>query len=205
MAKAKVARKSTWVDMTPFVDVAFLLLTFFMLATKFKPAEVVQIDTPTSTAQIPIPDNTVQISVDPKSRVFIGYDGPRTRGKVLDLIAKNYNTSFTPAEKNSFMNLEQFGVPVSQLKSFLDLSSDQQKVTVKTVIGVPVDSSKNASNKDFDNYVRYGRIANPRAVIAIKGDRNAGIPIYNKIIQVLQDQQANRFNLITGMESGRQR
>ncbi|MEY4291989.1 MAG: hypothetical protein RIQ61_366, partial [Bacteroidota bacterium] len=33
MPKVKIPRKSTVVDMTAMCDVAFLLLTFFMLAT----------------------------------------------------------------------------------------------------------------------------------------------------------------------------
>lgn len=205
MAKAKVARKSTWVDMTPFVDVAFLLLTFFMLATKFKPAEVIQIDTPTSTAQIAIPDNTIQISVDPTGRVFLGFDGPKTRKKALDGIASKYKMSFTPAEYASFESLDQFGVPISELKQFLDRTPDQQKAMIaKIVPGIPVDTGDAAKTRDFYDWVREARLANPKAVLAIKGDRNAKIPVFNKIIKVLQDQDANRFNLITGMESGSQ-
>jgi len=205
MAKAKVARKSTWVDMTPFVDVAFLLLTFFMLATKFKPAEVIQIDTPTSTAQIAIPDNTIQISVDKEGRVFLGFDGPKTRKKTLDGIASKYKLSFTAAEYASFEGLDQFGVPITQLKDFLDKTPDQQKqLVVKTVTGIPVDTGVAAKTRDFYDWVREARLANPKAVIAIKGDRSAKIPVFNKIIRVLQDQDANRFNLITGMVSGPQ-
>ncbi len=46
MPKVKMPRKSTLIDMTAMCDVAFLLLTFFMLATKFKPDEPVAVVTP---------------------------------------------------------------------------------------------------------------------------------------------------------------
>src|SRR5690349_13303550 len=36
MAKAKLKRHGFHIDMTPLVDVGFLLLTFFMLTAKFK-------------------------------------------------------------------------------------------------------------------------------------------------------------------------
>ena len=41
MPKVKVPRKSTNIDMTAMCDVSFLLLTFFMLTTKFKADEPV--------------------------------------------------------------------------------------------------------------------------------------------------------------------
>ena len=46
MAKAKIKRHSTAIDMTAMCDVAFLLLTFFMLTAKAKPQETVIVDTP---------------------------------------------------------------------------------------------------------------------------------------------------------------
>ena len=46
MPSVKMPRKSTDTDMTPFVDIAFLILSFFIMATKFKPPEPVPITTP---------------------------------------------------------------------------------------------------------------------------------------------------------------
>ncbi|MEY2836494.1 MAG: hypothetical protein RLZZ557_2156, partial [Bacteroidota bacterium] len=39
MPSVKIKKHAPDNDMTPFVDVAFLILSFFMLATKFKPEE----------------------------------------------------------------------------------------------------------------------------------------------------------------------
>jgi len=205
MAKAKIARKSTWVDMTPFVDIAFLLLTFFMLVTKFKPSEAVPVDTPTSTSQIALPDKYIKMTVDKLGRIFFSLDGKTARVQALDKIADKYKLSFTPEEKANFANLEQFGVPVQDLKKFLDMSSDEQKEYAVNPAnkGIPVDTTAGADNQLFQ-WLREARLASPDDRIAIKGDRNANVPVFNKIIKTMQDQDALRFNLITGAESENQ-
>ena len=48
-------RVSIRIDMTPLVDVAFLLLTFFMLTTQFKSDASVIVDTPSSISEIKLP------------------------------------------------------------------------------------------------------------------------------------------------------
>ena len=52
MPKVKPVRHTPLVDMTAMTDVAFLLLTFFMLTAKMKPQEPVVIDTPSSISEI---------------------------------------------------------------------------------------------------------------------------------------------------------
>jgi biopolymer transport protein ExbD len=44
-------------DMTPMVDLAFLLVTFFMLTASFRMAEPVTVDPPSSIGQVTLPDN----------------------------------------------------------------------------------------------------------------------------------------------------
>jgi biopolymer transport protein ExbD len=57
MPSVKIPHKSTFVDMTPFVDVAFLILTFFIMATKFKPPEPVEVTTPKSVSTQELPES----------------------------------------------------------------------------------------------------------------------------------------------------
>ena len=71
MPSVKIARKSTDTDMTPFVDIAFLILSFFIMATKFKPPDIVEIKTPGSVLSQKLPENNaVMISFDSTNRVF---------------------------------------------------------------------------------------------------------------------------------------
>ncbi len=75
MPKIKPKRLGVAIDMTPMVDVAFLLLTFFMLASNFRPAEEVQIALPSSTSDIKLPESDVlTINVAKDGRLFVGTD-----------------------------------------------------------------------------------------------------------------------------------
>jgi len=75
MPRIKKKRVAIRIDMTPLVDVAFLLLTFFMLTTVFKPAEEVEIKFPTSHSEIKLPEaNTMTIFVSKDSKLLLGFD-----------------------------------------------------------------------------------------------------------------------------------
>lgn len=64
------------IDMTPMVDVAFLLLIFFMSTTQFKPPEEVSVRLPASSSEIHVPDaGTITLTVNAEGRVFISSDG----------------------------------------------------------------------------------------------------------------------------------
>ncbi|NJD22233.1 MAG: biopolymer transporter ExbD [Melioribacter sp.] len=75
MPRIKKKRVSIRIDMTPLVDVAFLLLTFFMLTTQFKPAEEVEVVFPYSHAEVKLPEtNTMILYISKDSKLFLGFD-----------------------------------------------------------------------------------------------------------------------------------
>jgi biopolymer transport protein ExbD len=81
MAKKRVGFK---LDMTPMVDVGFLLLTFFMLTTQFKPEEAVEITLPDSHSAFKLPDaDVITISVGKDGRIFLGFDSQLMRSAVF--------------------------------------------------------------------------------------------------------------------------
>ena len=127
MPKVKMPRKSTNVDMTAMCDVAFLLLTFFMLATKFKPDEPVTVVTPNSISEIPIPDNDIMlITIDAKGRLFFSVDSKNDRKAIIEDINEAKGLNLTEAEMNSFAIGSSIGAPFNQLKSYLAASPDEQ-------------------------------------------------------------------------------
>ncbi len=89
--------------MTAMCDVAFLLLTFFILTTKFKPQEAVTIDIPSSTAQIPIPDKDIMMfQIAPDGRMFFGLDDQNTRLKLLERLSTTYELGTDSGSKGCF-------------------------------------------------------------------------------------------------------
>ena len=80
MPKVKVPRKSTAQDMTAMCDVAFLLLSFFMLTSNFTQKEPVVVDTPSSISEIKIPEtNIMMVLLNTEGKVFWGIDKQEDR------------------------------------------------------------------------------------------------------------------------------
>jgi len=196
MPKVKVTRKSTAVDMTAMCDVAFLLLTFFMLTSNFTQKEAIQVVTPSSISEIKIPEtNIMSILVDKDGKVFFGIDKAEYRMTLLDSVATDYKLTFTKEEKYAFSLIGTFGVPIEKLKAFLDLPPEARDMK-ENAIGIPCDSTDN----QFKTWVRLSRKINPNLRIAIKADKVTPFPKIKTVMSTLQDLRENRYNLITSLE-----
>jgi biopolymer transport protein ExbD len=196
MPKVKIRRKSTWIDMTAMCDVAFLLLTFFMLTSNFTRKEPVLVATPSSVSEIKIPETDVMtILVDPTGKVYFGIDGQDKRELLIDKMASTYKVTLTPAEKKRFSLLDLFGNPMYAMKTFLNLSPNVCDLPQNNM-GIPADSSDN----QFKQWVRSAREINPDLRIAIKADEKTPFPVIKKVMKSLQELDENRYNLITKLE-----
>jgi biopolymer transport protein ExbD len=61
------------VNLTPLIDVVFLLLIFFMVSTTFEHQSRIQIDLPEATAEEIRPDDeSLEIIIDAQGRFFLG-------------------------------------------------------------------------------------------------------------------------------------
>lgn len=200
MAKVKMSKKATAVDMTAMCDVAFLLLTFFILTATAKQPEIVPVETPNSTVQVKLPDTDLAIvTIADSGKVFFGVKAPNVREKTLELIGKQYNIQFTPEESKRFGLMEEFGVPVNQLKGIIGMTSTERNADGLQK-GIPHDSL----NDQLTEWVKAARNANAEVNeqqlnFAIKGDAKEQFPEIKKVIDILQKQQVNKFNLVTGL------
>ncbi|MBS1773751.1 MAG: biopolymer transporter ExbD [Bacteroidetes bacterium] len=202
MPKVKIPRKSTTVDMTAMCDVAFLLLTFFMLATKFKPDEPVTVRTPSSISEIPLPDTSIMlITVDPKGRIFFSIDNKNKRLALIDYVDEYKKLGLTAAEKSAFAIGSSVGVPFNQLKSYLNADPEQQKEFNNSSPGIPADTSVENENNELAAWIRSARNTNPYLRICIKADGAATYPEIKKIISTLEGWKIFKFNLITGLKA----
>ena len=183
--------------MTAMCDVAFLLLTFFMLTSNFTQKEPVLVDTPSSISEIKIPDtNIIAVLVDSKGKVFFGIDGQENRKELLTKMGEAYNITFSAAELKEFSLVNKFGVPIGLMKSYLALKVEERDMPQNT-LGIPCDSLDN----QFKNWVRIAKGINKDYRIAIKADQKTTYPVIKKLMGSLQDINENRYNLLTSLKS----
>ncbi len=203
MPKHKLPRKSTHIDMTAMCDVAFLLLTFFMLATKFKPDEPVVVTTPSSISEIMMPENAILITVDNKGRVFFDYDNKKAKEILIQKLNTEKQLNLTPEEMKTYALGSSVGLPFASLKSYLSLSPmDQKKYEFA---GIPVDTSYVAETNELGYWIQSARFAGqeeghpPR--ICIKCDAATSYPVVKDVIKSLTKNKIDRFNLLTNVEA----
>jgi len=202
MPQVKLPRKSTNIDMTAMCDVAFLLLTFFMLATKFKPDEPVIVKTPSSISEIPLPDVDIMLlTVDPKGRIFFAIDNKLMRKSLIEDINYQRDLKLTDAEKTAFAIDASIGIPFSQLKSYLALPPEQQKTMEVNAPGIPTDTSVTSPQNELASWIKSARTVNPKLRICIKADGQASYPMVKKIIKTLEGWKIFKFNLITDLKA----
>ncbi|HLG38455.1 MAG TPA: biopolymer transporter ExbD [Chitinophagaceae bacterium] len=210
MPHIKMARKSTDTDMTPFVDIAFLILSFFIMATKFKPPEPIKITTPNSvSADILKETDAVLITIDNESRVFINIaskedlKNPNQPGK-LDQIIQGINTSrnlnLTPAEMQNFKKSPIIGAPFANLKTLLQMSPSAQ-ANVKQP-GIPVLDTLNNELIWWISEIKkaFAGKSIKEFLYLIKGDNKSKFPTFEAVINAMRKNDQFKYNLITSRE-----
>jgi len=187
-------------DMTAMCDVAFLLLTFFILTAQFKSQDAATIETPSSISAIKVPDKDLMIiSIGKDGKVYFGVDNPQTRITMLENIAQTEGLQFTDKQKKIFSLQANFGVPIRGLSQWLQVgATTPDKLKEIAQPGIPTDST---AQNELAKWVYQARRANSGLRIAIKGDNVAKFPVFKDVMGSLQAQNINKFNLITGTEA----
>lgn len=194
MAKVKTKKHDTFIDMTAMSDMMVLLLTFFMLTATFMPQEPVQVVTPASVSETTIPEyNSTTVLIDPQGRVFLHFDVPDDRVKILEAMGRDYGITFTDKQKLTFRDdVTHAGVPMNRMSAFLNLPQTDLNSELKKY-GVPADSADN----QFARWIKHARAINKEMTISIKADRSTEYPKVDKVLKNLIDIKENRYSLIT--------
>src|SRR4051812_20735995 len=216
MAKIKLGKGSPGLDMTPMVDLAFLLVTFFMLTASVRVSEPVVIDSPSSTSERLLPDNVIMVTVDTKGKAYFNISNPEVRVKTLEKMGQQYKVAFTDAEKKRFGGMTSFGVPMASLKKYIAMQDPERAKAGSP--GIPLDSL----HPELGDWINFGRIEAARQAkaqkekaesvgrsfkyeplrFAIKADGQANYISVKDVIKVFTDRDIYRFNLITNLEDG---
>lgn len=202
MAKVKTHKAAGAIDMTAMCDVAFLLLTFFILTATAKQPEPLAVDTPNSTVQTKLPDAGLATLTVGQGKVFFGMVDRPVRKRTLELMAQEFGVNFTEEEKNRFALIDGFGVPVANLSQIINMSSSERnKKDLQP--GIPRDTV-DIKKDELSRWIYNARVANTEITgndlkFAIKGDAKLEYPTIKQVMDVLQKQDVNSFNLVTGL------
>ncbi len=218
MPKIKMPKSSPSIDMTPMVDLAFLLVTFFMLAASIRPSDPVDVDIPTSISDMVIPANVVLVTVDAGGRVFFKMSDPEAKRELINSMMGKYKSlKLTEKQVEEFTLMETFGCTISELPEYIDLSTDERRQF--DTPGIPyLDSTKNQLKDwiDFGNRaaINSGRTAfevaemdglnpDPKDYVPkfiLKVDSKTLYANAQKVIDVFRDLELNNLNFITSLE-----
>jgi biopolymer transport protein ExbD len=195
----KTQKKAGAIDMTAMCDVAFLLLTFFILTATAKQPEPLTVETPNSTVQTKLPETDLATLTVGDGKVFFGVLGRDVRVRTLEMMGQKYGIAFSPEERQRFALMDGFGVPIANLKQIIAMNgSERNQAGLQP--GIPKDSL----NNELKEWIYNARIANTELhqqelKFAIKGDAKLEYPNIKKVMDILQEQEVNSFNLVTGL------
>jgi len=192
--------------MTPMSDVMTLLLTFFMLTSTFVKNEPVKVNVPGSVSEIKVPENGVlTILVNPEKdaagkptgegQVFLSIDNTEQLGETLQQMMPNA----TAMEMDVFTREGTFGVPLSEMSTYLRMSTDQRHKVLPTK-GIPLDSIDGGMS-EFQQWVDAARGVNENIKIALKSDATTPYKTVKKVMSELQDMDESHYYMITNLKA----
>ncbi len=206
-------------DMTPMVDLAFLLVTFFMLTASFRMAEPVVVDPPSSIGMVDLPDNHIMVTIDDKGRAFFGISNSSAKMSALREMAAKYKVQFTEEQVIKFSGLPSFGVDIKDLPAYIN-TKDDKRSNFQPQKGVPLDTI--IPNNQLKDWIAIGGREAVKMYLAAKekaatagGEFKAEKPRYaiksaattkyiyvKDVIKTFTDLKIYQFNLITSLEGG---
>jgi len=179
--------------------VAFLLLSFFILATKFKPPEALTVVTPSSVSTKVAPEkDVVMVIIDKDGKVYLSVSEANQSEKkeMIEAINTSKNLNLSDAEKNNFVRIPNayIGAPFSQLKSYLDKDPASLQNVVKP--GIPAVDSTNNEMIDWFK-AAADAFQGKKMNVLVKGDDASKYPSLQGVIIALKKNDLMKFQVVT--------
>ena len=199
MPKVKLPRKSTAVDMTAMCDVAFLLLSFFILATKTKPPEAVAVVTPSSVSTKIAKENAILVTLTKEGKIYLMLGDKTKKQAILEDINTTKALGLTPAELTKLKKMEFIGMPLNKIKSMLQLSEPMEP---RKMEGIPViDTLHNELTDWIGSVVRsYSGESMENLNLLVKGDNMAKYPVFKLVKDSFKKNDIYKFKIVTNPE-----
>ncbi len=201
MPKVKIPRKSTAIDMTAMCDVAFLLLSFFILATKQKPPEALAVTPPNSISAKAVPDKSIMVTLSKDGKTFLMLGDDTKKGAILENVNLTKGLNLSPAELTKWKKTEFFGMPFNQVKGALAI---KQEIPASKMPGIPIDST----NNELSDWIRS--ITNVYAgedqrkleeMLLVKGDLDVLYPAFKSVKKSFKANKIYKFRIVTSGEA----
>ena len=189
--------KNLSVDMAAMCDVGFLILVFFILAAHPKIMMPISLESPTVEKRIIGDEEPRQaIIYIGDGKVMFSLDNENLKAKTLVQMGEKYHINFTAQEISKFKKINIIGVPISDLKRYIDGYYKEQSFYNQP--GVPRD----ASSYELTNWINESRKAYKALYdkdldFSIDGDKSIKYPDVNYVINVLGSMHIYSFDLLT--------
>lgn len=202
MGRAKLPRKSTNIDMTAMCDVAFLLLSFFILATKQKPPEAVTVTAPTSVSSEAAPEKSILITLTKEGKVFLMIGDDTKKREILNDINTTRSLGLSGGELAALGKMSFIGMPLGKLKALVNLNTPLPPTQME---GIPIKDS--ATNELVDwlrsitNVYKGTSQRDLEKILLLKGDNDALYPEFKNVKYALKKNELYKFRIVTNSES----
>ncbi|HEX3006213.1 MAG TPA: hypothetical protein VHO90_01215, partial [Bacteroidales bacterium] len=124
-------------------------------------------------------------------------NGPDSTSHVRSTLLKDmgtyYRVPFAKEDLSKFELLSSFGMPIKDVRTWINAEGGERD---RLQTGIPMDSLDN----QLLMWIHFARLSNPQAEVTIKGDALADYKVVKKVMDMVQDNKIDKFNLTSTLE-----
>lgn len=162
------------IDLAPLVDIAFLLLTFFMMTTTFAPQEALKVETPKSSSSL----------LEPVKQYITVTVGDSTKEGQIRVYMDEYNTREAALSEKYGREkaISTEGVEIGRI------SNPNDTTEVNRVIA------------ELRDVLLRARVADPKQALVLKADKAVKFSVIYKIMTTMKSVNFEQVQMVTTME-----